>query len=207
MEGSSSKQGMTRKALVHDVPRGVSHGVSGGSGWTGCASAGNSGVACGTGPVSTQQSAQGAWSAGKSDGIPSRSTEPSCGSTWIPQIAACFSIFTDGNASKSVGNRGVLMNTAGLLFGCPPATYDTRENPISTRANPPEFPRNPADTLAIRTDRLRFQQEIAPFRRTKKKIRREPLGQNRGVSGIQTPVDRAQACSSKHPDGYREVPF
>ncbi len=36
---------------------------------------------------------------------------------------------------------------------------------------------------------------------------RAKLQKNLAISGIQTPVDRAQACPSKHPDGYREVPF
>jgi hypothetical protein len=190
---------------MHDVHRVVSCAISGGSGRSGHASGVISGVARGIGPVSTQQPAQVACNPGVSDGILVRSTEQSSGSTWIAEIAACFSIFTDGNASESDGNPGVLMNATRLLYGFPRETCNTDENPISTRGNPPGSPRHPSGTLAIRTDRLRFQQEIAPFRRTKKKIRREPVGKNRGITGIQCPVDRAQACPSKHPDGYREV--
>jgi hypothetical protein len=33
------------------------------------------------------------------------------------------------------------------------------------------------------------------------------LKKNHGITGIQTPVDRAQACPSKHPDGYIEALF
>jgi hypothetical protein len=182
---------------MRDVHRAVSHAISGGSGWSGNASGGNSSVVIGIGPVSTQQTAQGTWNSRVSSGIPSRSTEQSCGSIWIAEIAACFSIFTDGFASESDGNRGVLMNMAGLLYGFPRETSNTRENPISTRGNPLESPRNPSDTLAICTDPPRFQQEIAPFRRTRKKIRRvsnseagQPLGNIRGISAPQTPVGR-----------------
>jgi hypothetical protein len=200
VKSSGLNRQVMRKTAVHHGLRGGSSVLSSRGGHLGCASVQSSGLACASVPGCMEQRPQAAWIQGVSDGIASRSTRQSCGSVWIPEIAACFCSFSDGIRSKSDGSRGAIINSAGLLDGFSRETYNTRGNPVNTR-------RNPADTLAICTDSLRFQQEIAPFRRTKKKIRRETLGVNRGVSGIQTPVDRAQACSSKHPDGFREVPF
>ncbi len=235
MKSSGSNTQIMRKTPVHHVQRCGSSMLSSRSAWTRCGSVQISALANGSVPGFTEKRPQALCIPGVSDWIASRSTRKSVGSTWIPEIAACFSRFSDGSSWTSDGNPGVLLNSPGLLYGFLRGLYstrgnlmnargnldntrgnliNTRGNPINTRGNlvskrgdPTDFHDNPSDTLAIRTDFLRFQQEIAPFRRTKKKIRRETLGQNRGVSGIQTPVDRAQACSTKHPDGYREVPF
>jgi hypothetical protein len=59
---------------------------------------------------------------------------------------------------------------------------------------------NPAEILRFRWERRRRWQVVL-------KINPETAKKNLGISGLQTPVDRAQACPSKHPDGYREVPF
>ncbi|HEV2608525.1 MAG TPA: hypothetical protein VGT79_11155, partial [Xanthomonadaceae bacterium] len=115
--------------------RAISLVISAGSGRTSHASDGISGVVFRSGGVSQEKRAHAAWNPGVSDGIPGRSTEHSCGSTWIPEIAACFSIFADGISSKSDGNRGVLMNTPALLMGFFRETYNTRKNPIGSPRN------------------------------------------------------------------------
>ncbi len=85
---------------------------------------------------SMQQRPQAVWIPCVSDRIANRSTRQSCGSIWIPEIAACFSMFSDGIPWKSAGNRGVLMNSPGLLYGFSRETYNTCENLVSTRGNP-----------------------------------------------------------------------
>ncbi|HTA66255.1 MAG TPA: hypothetical protein VK753_12195 [Xanthomonadaceae bacterium] len=200
MEGIGSKHEFMRKALAHDVRLAVSCVIFDGSAWTANASSRISDVARETGQVSPQQSVHAVRNTDVSCEIPGRFTEQSRGSAWIPENSTCHPIPVDGISQKSGGNRSLQANTAGSLTGFFRESPDTRKNPVGS-------PRNLSYGVAICEDFLRFQQEISPFRRTKRKIRREIPGKNRGISGIQCPVDRAQACPSKHPDGYREVPF
>jgi hypothetical protein len=52
-----------------------------------------------------------------------------------------------------------------------------------------------------------WMRRAARFKHQIRKNTREMLKKNHGITGIQTPVDRAQACPSKHPDGYIEALF
>jgi hypothetical protein len=91
------------------------------------------------------------------------------------------------------GNAALLTGFSRELVDAPPNRAGSRRDLRNRLAGFKELPK--------------FLQDRARFSRTRRKIRQEISGKNRGISGIQTPVDRAQACSSKHPDGYREVPF
>jgi len=53
----------------------------------------------------------------------------------------------------------------------------------------------------------RFKHQMWKNTREILKNTREILEKNRGISGPQTPVDRAQCCPAKHPDGYIEALF
>jgi hypothetical protein len=162
-----------RRLIVAARNRADSDGISDRSRWTDNPSDGNSGVAFGIGIVFPEKSVQATGNSGvdqlrcwKPREIASRFTQHSCRSLWIPEISTRFPILADGISQKSGGNRGLQTNTAASLTGF------FRESP-DTRKNPGGSPRNPSYGLAICTDSLRFQQEISPFRRTRRKIRRE----------------------------------
>ncbi|HTD29834.1 MAG TPA: hypothetical protein VK660_10640, partial [Xanthomonadaceae bacterium] len=168
--------------------------------WNGQASGWICRVARGNGSNSIRNSTQVVRISSSADGISCESAEFHENSIGISmRVVDLFSI-SDGISRKTAGNALRLTGKAAFLVGF-------SRKLAKTDGNPDGSPRKLINRRVICREIPRFQQERAPFRRTKRKIRRQIQGKNLGVEGIQTPVDRAQACSSKHPDGYREVPF